>query len=306
MVLLEREWVLEYPGTELRWGGIDLVTNPHRLPRDVYNLTAPEVGDVNIRTEDGDRPRQDGVHFGQDYRGGRTWTFTLGVKGTSAAHAAGLLAAVEKAWRGDSVRLLPGESAALTTRLNGVEYTMFGRPRRFTPNRAELHAWKASAVVTFDCIDDVLYGPEQTLRIDPIPPTSEGGVALPVAVPVALSSSSVGAVAVVVGGTLPAWFKAEIHGPISNPRVTATNQWWLEWLGVVTNGRTITLDARPWARTVLRDDGASFAGDLSRLGAMLSQAKVDPGSYQFLLSGVDPSGTSYVMLSWRNSYASMG
>ena len=170
--MFERGWRLRHGSVSYEWGGRNPADPFRRNLGRVYNLQAPDVSEVQIVSEDAPRPRADVVRFGQDYRGGRTWTFTLGVKAGSERAAELLLGEVERAWRGDGVRLAAGALAQLTTQVNGQERTVYGRPRRFTPNYSLLSAGEASAIATFDTQDDVWYGPEQSLRVDLAPSAS--------------------------------------------------------------------------------------------------------------------------------------
>lgn len=301
--MIDRQWRLTYPGCDFTWGANP--ADPFRRPMNVYNAEAPDPGSVAITLEDAERPRQDGVRFGQDYRGGRTWTFTLGVRGTSQAHARSLLAAAEKAWRGDGVRLIPGKMAALTTAIDGQERTLYGRPRQFTPSYAKIAAAEAAAVCTFDTMDDVWYGPEQSVRIDMNPTALSGGFVFPFTFPLVMAATSSEAGGVTVGGTLDAYIAAEVHGPIVNPVIfSPTAGWRLKLAASIGSLSTVTLDARPWARTILADGAASWAGKLDR-GGPLSAAKLAPGPHEVGLQGTDPTGTAYLMLRWQTAHASM-
>lgn len=300
----ERQWVLEHPGVSFAWGGVN-PANPFRLPRGVYNLEPPEQAATTVTTEDAEHVRRDGMRFGQDYRAGRTWTFTLGVKGTSPANARQLLADAELAWRGDGVRMIPGAMASLTTMVGGQLRTVYGRPRLFTPSYAKLAASEASAVATFDTFDDCFYGPEQQLRIDMTASPASGGAIFPAVFPLVFATSGANAGGLTVGGTLPAFVAAEVHGPIGNPRVySPTAGWALKLASSLVAGQVVTLDARPWSRRIVTPDGASLAGKLDRLGP-LSAASLKPGPHEVGLQGTDPTGTAYVMLRWQTAHASM-
>lgn len=309
--MLEGEWRLQAPGIDVSWGGVD-PADPFRRNRGRVTLReAPDFTDTELLLEDTARPRQDGIRFGQDYRRGKTITFQLQIKGAGSTNVAAsascraMLAALELAWRGDGVRLIPGAMASLTVRVAGAERRVYGRPRKYAPNLANIALGEATAVATFDTADDVWYGPEQQLTVQLARPASEGGVALPLALPTPLATSQTVAGGLSVGGTLPAYISAEVHGPITNPTVGLTSGWQLRLVDVVTSGSTVTLDAQPWQRTILDSAGASRAGKLDRTKSRLSDARMSPGAAEVSLKGTDLSGTAYMVLRWSPAYASM-
>ena len=210
-----------------------------------------------------------------------------------------------RAWRGDGVRLVAGAMAQLTTMQDGRELTTYGRPRRYTANLSQLNAGEATAVATFETCSDAWYGAEQQERIDIVPPTSTGGVTLPVELPHTLSSGSTASSAIMVDGVLPAPVTAEIHGPITNPVVRLAGGWELRLAGTLLAGQTVTADARPWRRTILTNTGASWAGKVNRLYSRLAELELQPGPANITLQGTDPTGTAYVVLRWTPAHASM-
>lgn len=310
--MLEREWRLTYPGVDYSWSGVDPVTDPFRRGRGrPKNREAPEFSDTELSTEDADRPRQDGRTFGQDFRRGMTITFQLSMEGTGATNAAAeadtrrMMREQQLAWRGDGVRMTAGAMAQLTTCQGGAELTTYGRPRRWTPSYATIQAGRAVSVATFDTMDDAWYGAEQQHRVDIVPPTSIGGVTLPVAPPHALGSIESVTTAIMVDGVLPAWAAVEIHGPIVNPVVKLAGGWEVHLLHTLQAGQHVTLDGRPWARSALTGAGLSLAGYLDRRYARLADMSLQPGAATLTLAGSDPTGTAYMIVRWTPAHASM-
>ena len=176
MPLFEQQWRLAYAGVEYLWGGIDPADPFKRWLGRGSNAEAPEWSDTELELETWGRPRQDGVGFGQDFRRGKTVTFQLIFKGAGStnaatrAHASQLIADAERAWLAEDEageRLAPGQLATLTTRYGGVERTIYGRPRKFTPIYATLASGQLRAVrETFDCASDTWFGDEESLRMD--------------------------------------------------------------------------------------------------------------------------------------------
>lgn len=306
----ERGWRLEYPGVTYEWGGLDPVGDPFRLFRGrARNTSVPEYTDTEVEVEAGGRPRQDGQWFGQDFRRGLTITFQLAVRGVAGAGGEAsvrqLLRAQQLAWRGDGVRMVPGALAKLTTLQDGRELTTYGRPRRWAANTSLIRQGEASAVATFDTMDDVWYGSEQSARIDIVPPTSTQGVTLPATPPHVLGVNQEVPASVLVDGVLPAWVTAEVVGPIANPIVKLTGGWEFRLSGTILAGTSVTIDSRPWRRTILTSSGASWAGKRLRQYAALSELQMQPGLAAVTLGGSDPTGTAYMNLRWTPAHASM-
>lgn len=299
----ERGWQLAYPGVVYEWGGVNPADPFRRNLGRPITMAPPAVSDTELETDDSAEPRQDGVRFGSDFRRGRTWTFTLGIKGTTRAGAEAFLSELERVWRGDGVRLTPGAYAAVSFRPTaGIGLrTMYGRPRKFTPVYDLVHAGQASALVTFDARDDLWYGSEQSVRVD-LAPSAAGGISAPFVTPLVVASTSQNAEAVVVDGNMGAVVAAELHGPIVNPTVRLTNGWSVKLATTLLAGQVVTLDARPWARTILRSDGASYAGYRAR-GQGLADMVLPPGVNELALLGSDPSGTGYMALRWQTVHA---
>jgi hypothetical protein len=302
--MLDGEWLLEFPGTSLSMGGWDPVTNPFRVPRNIYHRSAPVVGAVAIATDDNDRPRMDGQNFGSDFRGGRPITFDLGVRGSSEAEALTLAETVARAWRGDGVRGVPGRYATLSTRNAGRERLVYGRPRRFEQNDTDRKTGLVVIQCDFQTVDDLFYDRTDTgTSLGFVSPPS-GGLMSPLVSPLTTTANSSTPGAIVIGGVLPVWPVITINGPIINPTVTVVNEWSLQLLTTILVGQSITIDTRPMARTVTRTDGASFAGALTRTSRM-DQTSLPPGSYAIGLAGIDNTGLSSVQFAWRNTYASL-
>jgi hypothetical protein len=98
-----------------------------------------------------------------------------------------------------------------------------------------------------------------------------------------------------------------IHGPITNPSVTITGLWTLALAATIAAGDVVTIDTRPWARTVLRNGSAtaSLAGSLTRTSARLSGASIPPGTYECVLRGTDGTGTASASVTWRETYSAI-
>lgn len=294
----ERGFRLSYPGTVLEFGGIDPTGDPFGLGLGWIGVTDYDVSATALTTEDTNRPRVDGIRMGQDFRGGRTHTFTLTVRGRTRAEAELLAGAAEDAWRGDTVRLTADTFAELTTMQGGAERTVLGRPRNFAPNYERLSsAYEVTCVATFETTDDTWYGAEESLRVD-LRAINLDGFTFPVVFPLVMAQPTARAGQVSIGGTLPTAVVVELHGPLSNPTVSAGNEWSLQLRTNLAPGRVVTLDPRPWRRSITDQSGGSYAGALARPGR-LSSMVLAPGPHQMVLSGQDSTGTAYMVVRWR-------
>ncbi|MFG3715806.1 hypothetical protein [Micromonospora sp. NPDC047730] len=287
------EYELRFPGTSVTWGPADLP---------IVNMSAPDLGDAEVRDDDEDRPREDGRAFGQDFRGGRSITFELGVFGDDEAEARATLAGLAQAWRGDAVRRTPGAVAELRMRHAGRERIVYGRPRRFASNETEIGEGVALVVADFAATDDLFYGPaEHTRDVGLVPPLG-GGLTGTLAAPLTTTATSDRSAGVTVGGALAAWPVLTIRGPVTNPVVEVVGLWRLELRTTLAHDSTVTIDPRPWARSVLLNGGGSLAGALTRTSPRLAAMAIPPGAYEVAFRGTDATGTSSVRFAWRETF----
>lgn len=291
----DAEWTLEYPGGSLSWGA----------PGDSVILDGPpEVGSAEIRADDADLPRADGIAFGQDFRGGVTITFPLAIVANTEKEARDLAASFKRAWRGDSVRGTPGEVATLRSRLEDRKREVFGRPRRFAQDDEYAPEGVILLTVDFQCVNDLAYAPDDTVETVPLVPPPSGGMTTPLAAPLTTTAPVEVPGGVEVGGDVEAWPVVEVFGPITDPTIQVTNEWSTTLRLTIPDGDSIVLDSRPWKRTVLRSsDGASFAGAVR--GTPLSRWGLEPGGFEVSLRGTDQTGTSSMRFSWRDTYTAL-
>lgn len=293
------EWSLAYGDVSQSFGYRDPSASTV-----IFHAAVPDVGDVPLTVDDAIRPRSDGVAFGADYRNGRTITFSLSIKAATESDAMLAESQLARAWRGDAIRTTAGALATLTAQNSGRQRIMYGRPRRYGP--PDFSGRKAGLITVpcdFACVDDVFYAAQSSVRVTFVQPPS-GGITVPTTLPVTTIPVSSQAGALTIGGDIRTWVVTTIHGPILNPTVKITNQWSLQLLTNIPAGSAITLDPRPWARSVTRDDGASFAGALTRT-SRLATAYLEPGTYGAVLEGTDATGTAYMTLTWQAAHAGL-
>lgn len=294
--MLENEWRLVYPGEDFTFG---------TGASDVFNVTAPDLGDIPLRVDDAEVPRGDGGLFGVDFHGQRTITFDLGITGDTPTDIRASVAALTLAWRADSVRTVPGAVAELRARYRGEERLVYGRPRRFAPNLREVSTGLfASATADFLCSDDRFYSVDEHVAIVSLVPPLGGGLLAPLGSPLATSESSDRSIVLDVEGELPAWPLIEIDGPITNPVIEVVGLWKLAFNLTLAYDQTLVIDTAPWARTILRN-GASVAGSIARTSTRLSKAALPPGSWELALRGTSSTGTPVARIRWHDSYSTL-
>lgn len=291
--MFDDEWRLVYAGADYTFG---------TGACEVFNLTAPDLGDVALRVADADNPRTDGVSFGTDFRGGRTITFDLGVRGATEVEVRRSVEALAEVWRADVVRSTPGAMAEMRMRYRGEERVAFGRPRRFAPILKEAKAGFSSVTADFAAADDVFYSATEHDVEVALVPAPGGGLEAPLASPLTTTSSSDRSVGLTVSGALPTWPVITVEGPITNPEVEVVGLWRMAFNLSLAYDEVLTVDTRPWARTITRN-GASVAGAITPRSARLSTASLPPGSYELALRGSSPSGTPVAHFRWRDAYS---
>lgn len=296
--MIDGEWKVVYPDTAYSFGA-------HGFP--VFNTTTPELGSVDLKVGDADRPFEDGRNFGTDTRAGRTVSFDLGV--TSFTDEAVTRQRVEEflnVWRADSVRRTPGALAELHTQYRGVERVMYGRPRKADVvfKNTSVHRY-ASIQATFDCQDDVFYGATPRSAQVGLYGGDGGGLVAPLIAPLATTASSDRSVYLNVDGVLPAWPVITITGgDVINPVLELSDLWTLSLDATLLYDDTVVIDTRPWKRTVTRN-GQSIAGTLSRESTRLARAAIPSGEYEFAFRGRSSSNTATATIEVRGAYTSL-
>lgn len=290
--LSDGQWQLVYGSTAYTFGSLPVV-----------NRTAPDLGDVPVTVDDQANPREDGIALGVDLFGGRTITFDLNLLGDTEAEVRAMLTALRLAWRADQVRKTPGAVAELHTSTVGRERVVYGRPRRFYPDDSLAPKGLIRAAATFACVDDCWYDPAETAVVVGLVPPPSGGLVAPLVAPLTVTPETVSPGSATVAGDLPAWPIVTFYGPVLNPVCQITNLWTLGLAASIPAGDSVTVDTRPWVRTVLTQAGGSLAGALTSDSVWLKHAAIPPGSYEVALRGTDNTGTASMRLAWHHTYA---
>ena len=95
-------------------------------------------------------------------------------------------------------------------------------------------------------------------------------------------------------GDYPANMSVFLNGPLTNPRLTWSSQFWWQFNGTIPSGETRVVDM---TRRMIRNPAAGTRLDLAGTGTW---PKVDPGYRTVAMSG---SGSGSARLVWRSSWA---
>ncbi|MER6616262.1 hypothetical protein [Streptomyces xantholiticus] len=311
MPLAEGEWNLSYgpngvhPGANLTFG---------TFSNGYYLLEPYEITPADTEAGDTPLPREDGIRFGQDLRTHATITFEIGVDTVDAAptligrHGANLDAVSElkQAWDAEALRRRFGTTAVLRTTQGGRARLFYGRPRKCAPAGSKLTRQGYTPVVaSFAVQDDSSYDDvEQLVRVDLVPPPHRG-IKGPLTTPLSMvgEGSPRQPGEITVKGTRPTWPVITFHGPISQPVCEVVDRWKLSLDLTLGVGERVTIDPRPWGRTVLRNGNASVAGSLYRSSPRLADLRLPIGEHSLVLRGRDDTGTAHMTIAWRDAYA---
>ncbi|MFI6686598.1 hypothetical protein [Streptomyces sp. NPDC050485] len=321
-MLSEGEWNLVYGPSGLH-PGADFVFGT--TASGYYLLEPYEIAYGDTDTGDTPLPQADGVRLGRDYRAAATLTFEIGVDSVDSAsdqpgrhgHNLAALSDMGRVWDAEAVRGRFGVPAVLRTVQGGRCRRFYGRPRKWAPAGSRLTRQGYTPVVTtFACVDGVAYDDvEKSVRVDLNPPPHRG-LAGPLRTPLTMTGESTAktSVAAVVEGTKPAWPVITIYGPISQPSCEVVLRddeqlwnggqrgWRVSLDRKLRDGEWITIDPRPWARTVLLNNGGSVAGALSRDTPRMQNMQLPLGRHDLVLRGVDATGSSFMTVAWRDAY----
>lgn len=271
----------------------------------------PTISGGDLRLADVERPQEDGVMMGRDYRGSKTYTFEMEVitdrlngLGVTDPHRANLdaLDALETMWNLRKWRNNPQAYALLRSCEGGKVSRCYGRPRRWEESAGALtQRGYTPLVADFALTDDQWYSDvEQVMDVGLVPPP-EGGLIAPIVAPITTTLSSSSDALAVVGGKRATWPVVEFHGPVINP-VLNIGDMTIGLTGTLAYDQYVIVDTRPWSRSVLRyPGGAGVAGWLTSATPVMRNLMLEAGTHEVTYSGKDLTGTSYARLRWRDA-----
>lgn len=291
--MLEAEWRLAYPGVSFDFG-------TGATP--VFNRTAPDLGDVEVRQEDAVHPHSDGVLMGRDFKGDRTISFDLGIRGTPAA-IRDSLGDLMAAWDAREIRREPGAVAELHSNYRGEHRIAYGRPRRIAPHIGDVATGLGGATAEFTAADPNFYSAEEQTETVGLVAATGGGLLAPLASPLATTGSSDRSTSITVSSGLPVWPVLEIAGPIIDPEVELLGLWKIRVRESLAYDQTLVIDTRPWRRRVYITPGnGSRRGALTRDSVRLVNASIPAGTHEVAFRGRTDSGAPAVTIRWQNAY----
>lgn len=270
--------------------------------------TYPAIGNGDDTIGDTSRFREDGDAFGEDYLGGKTVTFEIVVltDNEEDPHGAGAeaLAEFEGIWKKRTLRDRSGKYAILRSMVGGKLRRAYGRPRRYEEQTGSLtRKGIANLVCDFKVQDGRWYDDALSVATISIAAASDGGIITPVVTPVTTIASTSETSAMTVGGKTETWPVVTFHGPVTNPRVNIGDAMTVALNDTLASGQSVTVDPRPWVRSVRRNDGASKGGKLTYDTPPLRRMLLEPGTYELTYEGIDLSGSSWASVEWRDAYS---
>ncbi|MGY1502896.1 hypothetical protein ACW4TU_41080 [Streptomyces sp. QTS52] len=342
------DWHLGYnaadnlPGAALTFGrrasGIYCLAEPD------VSFSDPQVGDAALPGEDGirlgrDYQRQTTVTFelgvdGVDGPVDRHWPMRPWARGArigdwsdselvmAYAHKRGGpwdwgsegVDLLRQVWRADAIRMKSTRVSWLLHRTAGRTRRMYGRPRKLAVSHSRLTRQGYTPVVAeFVAVDDRFY--DETEKSEELWDFYLGGRPSRPWRPVlndgqAYFNTSRKTASVKQLGRLPTYPVIVIHGPCKNPRVMLTPNLWAVQLAMTIGADDhVTIDPRPFARTVIHTRGsatASVADKLTRASPRMGAMAIPPGYWTAVL-GYTRSSAKYldgprVEIKWRDAY----
>lgn len=275
-------------------------------------LTKPAVSVAEPREGDVDRPGEDGRGFGQDLRGAKAFTFEVGVitdrlngldGGDPYAANVDHLDSLEAAWQDEWWRERPDRFAVLRSNEAGRIRRCYGRPRSYEEADGAFTAKGYTPVVAeFALIDGRWYDDTEQQVTCPLAPTTVGGLVAPLVAPLASTGESEGETFAQIGGSRSTWPIVEFDAPygVTNPSVTIGGLT-IGLRGTIPVGSVVTVDPRPWKRTVVRQDGANYAGWLTYDTPPLKKMLAAPGKQPVVYRGTDNTASSVARVRWRDA-----
>jgi hypothetical protein len=221
---------------------------------------------------------------------------------------------LRQAWRGDSVSRKSGRVAWLVHHSAGRSRQLYGRPRKFAVSHSRLTKQGYTPVVAeFAAVDDRFYDAtekhaEMWDYLKHGRPGRPGRNIAEMAEYWWHPSQKTASVKHL--GKTTTFPVLVIHGPCKNPKVSFTPGLWSVQLSMtIASGDYVTIDPRPWARTVTHTKGSSsssVADKLTRSSPRLAEMYLPPGYWTANLSYTRSSDVKFdgprVEVKWRDAF----
>lgn len=284
--------------------------------------TIEGLGSPELRSQEIEISNEDGISFGREYFGARKWTITGSVKSgdpfrpsTTAqlADAWDAMSTLVDLWSRPDVRVHERDLTSLTFKRPGrVALLVYGRPERIDPDMTPSYNGHIPFSAIFRQSDPNFYDATETVHVNALTVPYSGGMLLNPAKTALLLPFTTTAVTQRVGsiynsGGIDTWPVFTINGPVLNPKISihvdSAPMWEIQLKTSIVSGQSITIDTRPWMRSVTRSDGANVAGAMR--GARLNEMVVPPGFSEFIYDGQDATATTTCEIRFRNAWAAI-
>lgn len=283
------DWYLTVNGVRSSFGAAEVVS---------WNIEGREY-----RTDDTDRPRDDGRWFGQDYVTPGDITIELIIRADGKTrqerfdNAMAERARFTRLWNADGIRRAPG----ITTRLTVANrFSVDGRPRHvdWDDSRATFGIIRGTALFvrqdhltrSADTIN------QRAVTVQLIPP-AVGGIKAPLVAPITTTRGSDRGKTFTVGGTHPVWPKITIKGPIAaGAQVELLGIWTIVLNRALNYDHTAVINPDPSDRYMTLNGRP--VNLLAPQSARLSQIKIPQGTREITLRGTSLEGTASVTAVW--------
>lgn len=265
-----------------------------------------DIGTDSVEDQDAFNIFGDSVSFGTDSREPALWSWTghtdLARFSDDALEATRQLG---RRWLAKDLRQ-PGVVVPLFYAVGGRTRVVFGRPRTFSQTM-DNGIIKGNIPVQFEFkrADTLFYGNELFGVDISIDPQESTGIETPLTFPLTTLSTiaNPGTIAS-VGGDELAPFTAQIHGPVTNPRISnASGDWELQLMITLEADEYVTISTYPWGARAVRNDGAQVSAWSAQ--SRLSKARLNPDGETLHFDGIDSSGTATCSISWRPAYSTI-
>lgn len=276
----------------------------NRFEFDPVEVVSWTIGGREYRTDDTDRPRNDGRYFGQDFATPGDVEIELIIRADGStreerfANAMTIREDFTRVWNGDTVRFTPGKVAELEIAGRAL---VEGRPRHidWDDSRATFGIIRGSALFVRGFDDSFEPGQSWNEVTVGLVPVQQGGLVAPLIAPLTTARSSTRARPFEVEGTEPAWPIITVRGPLqSGGKVELTNGWALHLNRSLAWDHVAVFDTRPGSRSMKLNGKA--VNLLAPTGNRLTQLSIPPGIQEVALRGTSLEGTATVTLQWRD------
>lgn len=256
-----------------------------------------EPGDIG--GSESARSREDGIRFGEDYEGGASVGFEVGVltdrDPTDPQGAnADALDLFESKWRSLTWRHRHDRYAVLRSNMKGRTRRAYGRPRRFAATEDGLAKKGYSTFLCdFTVMDGRWYDDAETTA-----QTVDGGAA-----------GGSRQVLINVGGTQNAWPVVKLtpgSSSLINPTIVIGPHIITFPDTVFGVGTSLTLDPRPWRRQFVKNDDPTLAvGDVipTAGSTLLRDLHLPAGSYMVTLTADGLAADARATVTYRNAWS---